>query len=51
MNTGGTDAGGAVLPANPECADGLQSPRTHYRPAAADYGPTNEAVPAPAVRS
>jgi len=49
-DTGGTDTGGTVLPANPGGADGLRSPTTNYRPAAADYRPSNKPVPAPAVR-
>jgi len=49
-NTGGTDTGGAVLPANPGGADGLRSPTTNYRPAAGHHNPADEAIPAPAVR-
>jgi hypothetical protein len=41
---------GTVLPAYPGGADGLRSPIINHRPAAADYGPTDEAVPAPAVQ-
>jgi hypothetical protein len=47
---GGIDACSAVLPTDPRGADGLRVPTTNYRPTAADYRPTNETVPAQAVR-
>jgi len=49
-DTGGIDAGGAVLPANPGGTHDLQGSTANHRPTAADHGRTNEADPAPAVR-
>ena len=49
-DTRGTDADGAVLPANPGGADDLRSTTINYRPAAPDHRPTDETVSAPAMQ-
>jgi hypothetical protein len=48
-DTGGADERCTVLAAHPRSADGATPPTTDYRPTAADYGPTDEAVPAPTI--
>jgi hypothetical protein len=42
--------GGAVFTTHPRRTDGVQPLRTDYQPAAADHGPTGQAVPAHSVQ-
>jgi len=49
-DAGGIDAGAAVLTAHPRSTDGLRAPTTNHRSTTTDHRPTDETVPAPAMR-
>ena len=50
-DTGGTNEGGTVLTAHPGSGDDVRPPTTNHRSTLADHRPTDEAVPAPPVRT
>jgi len=50
MDTGGVNAGGAVLTANPGGTDDVQAPTTNHQSTTTDHRPADEAMTAPAMR-